>query len=228
MQMLKQDFDLAMPEFDVVLSQDTSSIDVAGIWKTVRQHIKSIKGWEVTEQVTLATLSFTKYLMWKDLVDRTELLKRNSVVAHLIDTPTHSYGGSGSGFIDARTIDQVIDPVDLFAPLSADSSQIAAIVAAQRGADYVLFGPPGTGKSQTIANAITNCLAHGKTVLFVSQKTAALEVVRQRMQAIGLGNYCLEVHSTKAQKSSVLEQLRPPGASAISSPRNTGRPPPAT
>jgi hypothetical protein len=135
------------------------------------------------------------------------LLKRNPVVAHLIDTPTHTYGGSGAGFIDARTIDEVIDPVDLFAPLSADSSQIAAIVAAQRGADYVLFGPPGTGKSQTIANAITNCLAHGKTVLFVSQKTAALEVVRRRMQAIGLGNYCLEVHSTKAQKSSVLEQL---------------------
>jgi very-short-patch-repair endonuclease len=207
LQMLKQDFDLSIPEFDVELPQDVSGIDVAGIWKTVRRHIKSIKGWEVTEQVTLATLSFTKYLMWKDLVDRTDLLKRNPVVAHLIDTPTHTYGGSGAGFIDARTIDEVIDPVDLFAPLSADSSQIAAIVAAQRGADYVLFGPPGTGKSQTIANAITNCLAHGKTVLFVSQKTAALEVVRQRMQAIGLGNYCLEVHSTKAQKSSVLEQL---------------------
>ncbi len=207
MQMLKQDFDLAMPEFDIELPQDASGIDVAGIWKTVRQHVKSIKGWEVTEQVTLATLSFTKYLMWKDLVDRTELLKRNPVVAHLIDTPTHTYGGSGAGFIDARTIDDVIDPVDLFAPLSADSSQVAAIVAAQRGADYVLFGPPGTGKSQTIANAITNCLAHGKTVLFVSQKTAALEVVRQRMQGVGLGNYCLEVHSTKAQKSNVLEQL---------------------
>jgi Protein of unknown function (DUF4011)/REase_MTES_1575/AAA domain/Protein of unknown function (DUF3320) len=207
MQMLKQDFDLAMPEFDIELPQDASGIDVAGIWKTVRQHIKSIKGWEVTEQVTLATLSFTKYLMWKDLVDRTDLLKRNPVVAHLIDTPTHTYSGSGAGFIDARTIDDVIDPVDLFAPLSADSSQVAAIVAAQRGADYVLFGPPGTGKSQTIANAITNCLAHGKTVLFVSQKTAALEVVRQRMQGVGLGNYCLEVHSTKAQKSSVLVQL---------------------
>ena len=70
-------------------------------------------------------------------------------------------------------------------------------------ADYVLFGPPGTDKSQSI----TNCLAHGKTVLFVSQKTAAVEVVRQRMNTIGLGNYCLEVHSTEAQKSSVLEQL---------------------
>jgi very-short-patch-repair endonuclease len=207
LQMLKQDFDLSMPEFDLEVPQDASGVDVAGIWKAVRQHIKSIRGWEVTEKVTLATLSFTKYLMWKDLVDRTDLLKRNKVVAHLIDTPTHTFDGSGAGFIDARTIDQVIDPVDLFVPLSADSSQIAAIVAAERGSDYVLFGPPGTGKSQTIANAITNCIAHGKTVLFVSQKTAALEVVRQRMQAIGLGNYCLEVHSTKAQKSSVLEQL---------------------
>ncbi|KRR22382.1 DUF3320 domain-containing protein [Bradyrhizobium retamae] len=207
LQMLKQDFDLSMPEFDGELQQDATGIDVAGIWKTVRRHIKSIKGWEVTEQVKLATLSFTKYLMWKDLVDRSDLLKRNPVVRHLIDTPTHTYEGSGAGFIDARTIDEIVDPVELFAPLSADSSQIAAVVAAQRGADYVLFGPPGTGKSQTIANAITNCLAHQKTVLFVSQKTAALEVVRQRMQAIGLGNYCLEVHSTKAQKSSVLEQL---------------------
>ena len=206
-QMLKQDFDLSMPEFDGELPQNASGVDVAGIWKTVRHHVKNIKGWEVTEQVVLATLSFTKYLMWKDLVDRTDLLKRNPVVRHLIETPTHSYEGSSAGFIDANTIDQVIDPVDLFAPLSADSSQVAAIVAAQRGADFVLFGPPGTGKSQTIANAITNCLAHDKTVLFVSQKTAALEVVRKRMQGVGLGSYCLEVHSTKAQKSSVLEQL---------------------
>jgi hypothetical protein len=145
--------------------------------------------------------------MWKDLVDREDLLKRNRVVRHLIDTPTHTYEGGSGGFVSPNTIDQVVDPGDLFTPLSADSSQLAAVIAAQRGADFVLFGPPGTGKSQTIANAITNCLAHGKTVLFVSQKTAALEVVRHRMQAIGLGNYCLEVHSTKAQKSSVLEQL---------------------
>ena len=169
--------------------------------------MKHIKGWEVTEQVVLATLSFTKYLMWKDLVDRTDLLKRNPVVRHLIETPTHTYDGGSSCFVAPGAIDHDVDPSDLFTPFSANSSQIAAVVAAQRGADFVLFGPPGTGKSQTIANAITNCLAHGKTILFVSQKTAALEVVRQRMQAIGLGNYCLEVHSTKAQKSSVLEQL---------------------
>lgn len=207
LQMLKQDFDLSIPELEGELPEDATGVDVAGIWKTIRRHIKSIKGWEVTEQVALATLSFTKYLMWKDLVDRTEILKRNSVVRHLIDTPTHAYDGSGAAFVAENTIDQIVDPAELFTPLSADSSQVAAVVAAQRGGDFVLFGPPGTGKSQTIANMITNCLAHQKTVLFVSQKTAALEVVRQRMQAIGLGNYCLEVHSTKAQKSSVLEQL---------------------
>ncbi|WP_271565787.1 DUF3320 domain-containing protein [Bradyrhizobium sp. CCBAU 11386] len=207
LQMLKQDFELSMPEFDGELPQDDAGIDVGGVWKTLRRHVKNIKGWEVTEQAVLSTLSFTKYLMWKDLVDRTEILKRNSVVRHLIDTPTHTYDDSGAAFVAQNTIDEIVDPAELFTPLSADSSQIAAVLAAQRGGDFVLFGPPGTGKSQTIANMITNCLAHQKTVLFVSQKTAALEVVRQRVNAIGLGNYCLEVHSTKAQKSSVLEQL---------------------
>ena len=72
----------------------------------------------------------------------------------------------------------------------------------------MLFGPPGTGKSQTIANIIAQCLAHQRTVLFVSQKTAALEVVQRRLRDIGLGDYCLEVHSTKAQKSEVLGQLK--------------------
>ncbi|WP_144030585.1 hypothetical protein [Bradyrhizobium japonicum] len=84
-----------------------------------------------------------------------------------IDTPTHSYDGSRASFIDARTIDDIIDRIELFAPLSAESSQIAAVVV-QRGAGYVLFGPPGRGKSQTIANAITNSPAHEKTVLLVA------------------------------------------------------------
>lgn len=77
LQMLRFDHGLSMPELDGDLPTDKSGIDLPAIWRIVRQHTKDLKGWEVVEDVVLATLSFTKYLMWKDLVDRTDQLKRN-------------------------------------------------------------------------------------------------------------------------------------------------------
>lgn len=207
LQMLRQHFDLRLPELEGDLPTDGSGLHVARIWQIVRTRIRDLKGWEVTGEVVLATFSFTKYLMWKDLVERIDLLKRHPVVRHLIDTPNHSYGDP-STFPAMDRLDTDYHPKDLFTPLSADSSQLAAVVAAASGKDFVLHGPPGTGKSQTIANMIAQCLAQGRTVLFVSQKTAALEVVQRRLKDIGLGEYCLEVHSTKAQKSAVLGQLK--------------------
>lgn len=207
LEMLREDFRLRMPELEGELPRDTSGIDVDGVFRIVRQHVKELRGWEVEPEVVLSAFSFTKYLMWKDLVDRAELLKRNPVVRHLIDTPKHAYG-DGLPFPEPASLDREHPPETIFAPLSADSSQLSAVLAAAAGRDFVLFGPPGTGKSQTIGNMIAQCLAQGRTVLFVSQKTAALEVVQRRLQEIGLGEYCLEVHSTKAQKSAVLGQLR--------------------
>ncbi len=207
LEMLREDFRLRMPEFEGELPRDASGIDVDAIFRIVRAHVRDLRGWEVVPDVVLSAFSFTKYLMWKDLVDRAELLKRNPVVRHLIDTPKHSYG-DGTPFPEPADLDRAYPPGTVFAPLSADSSQLSAVLAAAQGKDFVLFGPPGTGKSQTIGNMIAQCLAQGRTVLFVSQKTAALEVVQRRLQAIGLGDYCLEVHSTKAQKSAVLGQLR--------------------
>ncbi len=207
LELLRQDFQLRIPELAGDLPTDAAGLDVDRIWRIVRTHVRDLQGWEVTEDVIISTFSFTKYLMWKDLQDRTEILKRNPVVRHLIDTPKNSYG-DGSSFPEPEKLDADYRPADIFAPLSADSSQLAAVLAAQAGKDFVLFGPPGTGKSQTIANIIAQCLAHQKTVLFVSQKTAALEVVQRRLRDIGLGDYCLEVHSTKAQKSEVLGQLK--------------------
>ena len=207
LQMLRQDFDLTIPEFEgPELPMDNSGLDIAQIWRIARKHLVDAKGFEVTEDVVLSTFSFAKYLMWKDLVERTGLLKRNPVVAHLIDTPTAAYG-DGSSLPEERNLDHEAPSKELFIPLPADSSQVAAVVAASRSKDFVLFGPPGTGKSQTIANMITQLLGEGKTVLFVSQKTTALEVVRKRLDRLGLGQFCLEVHSAKAQKSAVLGQL---------------------
>ena len=205
--MLRQDFKLIIPEFTRDLPVDASGLDVAQIWRVAREHLRDVKGFELTEDIVLSNFSFVKYLMWKDLMDRTEVLKRNPVVKHLIDLPKESYGDP-AGMPDEQKLDEEVDPSALFMPLPADSSQTAAVVAAARGLDFVLFGPPGTGKSQTIANMIVQLLADGKTVLFVSQKTTALEVVRKRLNEIGLGSFCLEVHSAKAQKGAVLNQLK--------------------
>lgn len=90
---------------------------------------------------------------------------------------------------------------------NADSSQLRAILAVSRNKDLVLEGPPGTGKSQTITNLIAQALSENKTVLFVAEKMAALEVVYRWLVEAGLGEFCLELHSTKANKRAVMREL---------------------
>jgi len=206
-EMLRQDFKLNLGVADGELPKDDAGLDVAGIWKTVSHAVKDIKGWEVTEDVVLAMFSFAKHLMWKDLTERTEQLRENPVVRHLIDTPRESYP-SHVAFPDLKRLDTDLSPDRTFCPLPADSSQLSAVMAAARGKDFVLVGPPGTGKSQTIANLIAQCLAEDKRVLFVSEKIAALDVVYRRLREVGLGEFCLELHSNKARKLDVLAQLQ--------------------
>ncbi|MEB0137864.1 MULTISPECIES: DUF3320 domain-containing protein [unclassified Undibacterium] len=206
-EMLRQDYELSLSIGEGELPKDKSGLDVSKIWNTVSAAIKNIKGWEVVEDVVLSTFSFAKYLMWKDLTERTEQLKQNAVVRHLIDTPRESYP-RGVPFPNPRYLDREYPPQQTFCPLPADSSQLSAVMAASRGKDFVLIGPPGTGKSQTIANLIAQCLAENKRVLFVSEKIAALDVVYRRLRDVGLGDFCLEMHSSKAKKLDVLNQLK--------------------
>lgn len=206
LELLRQDFALTIPRLEGDLPTDASGIDVAQIWRLVRDAVKEIAGFEVVPDIALGTFSFAKYLMWKDLVDREALLRESPLVRHLIDR-------DGRVQFDAEKLPRVEDldkevaPADLFAPLPADSSQLRAVIASARGQNFVLDGPPGTGKSQTIANMIAHNLALGRRVLFVAEKRAALDVVHRRLTDKGLAPFCLELHSAKATKTAVLKQL---------------------
>ncbi|MDN5537740.1 DUF3320 domain-containing protein [Comamonas sp.] len=206
-EMLRQDFQLNLGIAEGELPRDESGLDIAKVWKAVSIAVKDIKGWEVSEEVVLGTFSFAKYLMWVDLVQRTDQLRQSPVVRHLIDTPRDPFPSS-SVFPSPRMLDKDYGPEETFCPLPSDSSQLSAVMAAARGKDFVLIGPPGTGKSQTISNLIAQCLAEGKRVLFVSEKIAALDVVYRRLREVGLGEFCLELHSSKARKADVLAQLK--------------------
>lgn len=208
LQFLERDFDLELPQFSGELPEDESGIDVPRILNAMRQAVRDVPGMEVIDETALSTFSFAKYLMWKDLVERTEVLRENRVVAHLIDTPDKPFDDGASRKFDETEIDQLFAPADVINLLPADSSQVAASIIAAEGQDFVLVGPPGTGKSQTIANMIANCLGSGKTVLFVAEKTAALNVVYRRLREHGLGAHCIELHSSKSDRRHFLTQLR--------------------
>jgi very-short-patch-repair endonuclease len=206
-QLLKKDFGRDLTYLESDLPEDASGIDVPKVLDQVRRDVREIPGFEVVEESALGTFSFAKYLMWKDLVDRTESLTKNRVVRHLIQDPDQPFETSGPPIPRPFDIDTRYEPKELFHPLPADSSQLAAVMAASEGKDYVLVGPPGTGKSQTIANIVAQCLAVGKTVLFVAEKTAALDVVYRRLRQHGLGDCCVELHSNKAERRRFLDQL---------------------
>ena len=163
-------------------------------------------GWTVSRDIVLALFSFAKIPLYQDLLQNEETIGSHSMVRSL------ALGKSLLGDQEIRlptpdTVEEAMDPADSFQILLADSSQQAAILAARNGVSFVLQGPPGTGKSQTIANMIAECLARGKRVLFVSEKIAALNVVKRRLDKAGLGPFCLEVHSRKANKRDIVRSL---------------------
>lgn len=207
LQFLEAEFDLRLPQFSGDLPIDDKGVDVPRLLTLMRQAVRDVPGMEVVDETALSTFSFAKFLMWKDLVERTDALRENRVVRHLIDTPEKAFAGSSEPFADEANLDRR-PPGDVVSLLPADSSQTAASLAAAEGRDFVIIGPPGTGKSQTIANMIANCLASGKSVLFVAEKTAALDVVYRRLREHGLGDHCIELHSSKADRRSFLGQLK--------------------
>ena len=192
-------------EVDAEVSS-SSSTALTDYLKRVAALVASIPRWEVVKEVALGVFNFQKLAMWEDLTKNAERIMAHEL-CRAIAGDTSAMVGPPPGLLEAKDLDEEIPPAAVTHILDADSSQHEAIEAIKRGANVVIDGPPGTGKSQTIANVIAELLASGKTALFVSEKTAALHVVSRRLKERGLGDFCLELHSNKASKQEVAKEL---------------------
>ena len=173
----------------------------------VRRAVSRMDGWNVNTDVALGFFSFTKFVMYNDLnpeawEDNVDLTKNELIQA--IFNPAKN---DQEAFRE-EDIDTQLEYQNMYQVLDADSSQIAAIQDVKAGRNLVVEGPPGTGKSQTIVNLIAELLAEGKSVLFVSEKMAALDVVKDRLTGVGLGKFVLELHSHKTRRKKFLKDLQ--------------------
>lgn len=189
---LIQDFRLTLPIWE---ESDTPSSFIAKVANIISIHRK----WRVVPRIVISNFAFPRLALYEDL-DETKWAHEHS--NELVDHPLISLllgGFEREPNNDHNEIveDKIGKPIEGVV-FSADSSQLEAIRRITSGESLVIEGPPGTGKSQTIANIITTAMARGKTVLFIADKKAAIDVVEQRLESAGLGSYCLNLHEGSA------------------------------
>lgn len=199
---LKRSFGLKLSPLPEV-SEDFALEDY---FAEVQQLISNEVRWRVTNEIYLGLFSFQKFVMYRDLEINEQVFAEHPVIAALCLGQSARLGPLPDELLNAK-LDEILPPETTDHVLDADSSQQRAMLAVRRGRDLVLEGPPGTGKSQTIANLIADALAGGKRVLFVSEKMAALDVVHNRLTTLNLDDFCLELHSHKTNKKIVHEEL---------------------
>lgn len=197
MEFLKQNYDLQIYGLNPPPT-DECGLDLPKIFAIIRHAVMNLSMWDVVEAGFIGNFSFSQFVMWNDIHSRSDFLENNKIVHSLM---------SGGVEWDCR-IPESVDTEEAYLPVPVDASQLRAINMAAAGVSFVLHGPPGTGKSQTITGMVANALTKGKTVLFVAEKKAALEVVQKRLASLGIQDFCLELHSNKVTKRAVLDQLR--------------------
>ena len=198
---LKNDYKIDLPS----LPEDWENQTLQDYFNTLNQAVAQM-GWKVEASVDLGLFSFQKLVIYKDLEANAALVTQHPIIRAIAGIKEDNL--ILSGLPDEKDVDKIELPAKTYQVLDADSSQRVSIEYALRGQSFVMKGPPGTGKSQTIANIIAECIANGKSVLFVSDKMAALEVVYKRLSEVGLAHFCLELHSSKANKQQVVAELK--------------------
>lgn len=200
LEMLRRDFGIDIGGLDP-LPLDKRGIDTRIVFNTFKHKIIGQAQWEVLEVACLGIFSFSQFVMWNDIHSHETELRRSPIVSSLLD-------GHLTWNAQPMVMPNKIEQEDTLLTVEADASQLFAIKEAVTDKSFVLHGPPGTGKSQVITGIIANALMHDKRVLFVSEKAAALNVVEKRLNKLGIGKVCIELHSNKANKAHVLDQLQ--------------------
>lgn len=202
---LMVDFNISIPDFP-----EAEEFDVDLYLKVIQEKVKHLERWKVEDNaIELGFFSFGKFMIYHDL-DSSKWPDERKPYNHPILQSLFSGGfrEPQPTATEAHHLDEETNSNDLFHVVDADSSQVLAMLAVHEGRNMVIQGPPGTGKSQTITNIIANAIGHGKKVLFVAEKMAALEVVKRRLDSINLGEACLELHSHKANKRILHDELK--------------------
>ncbi len=201
---LKADFGIEMPAFP-----EEEKFNLTKYFEAIAVVTQRAKNWQILPNaMTLGFFSFAKFLMYRDLDPdnwpESESLLRQRLITGLLQD---GFPRAESILSDDAEIDELIPTSRLDHVVDADGSQTLAIESVRQGISLVIQGPPGTGKSQSITNIIATAVLDGKKVLFVAEKLAALEVVKRRLEREGLGAICLELHSNKANKRAVIEEV---------------------
>src|SRR4051794_7839507 len=184
---------------------DGAGVDLDAALEAMRTALVGYRlPYRVEPTADLAILQFAKYRLWKDLDEHWARFAGNALVQHLVYEPNEPFVDPTYDTAGHTDLDELAAQL----PVPADASQLRAIAEATAGRTFVLEGPPGTGKSQTITNLLTRAVADGKRVLFVAEKRAALDVVARRLDAVGMGPFALDLHDKGSRASVVRAQIR--------------------
>lgn len=181
--------------------------DLEPAFEMLRARCGVIPEFAIQRSFVLGNFSFQKMAMVQDLRLYPEGLAAHDLIAGIAQDAEAAAAARGDRTdVDPAEIDRQ-SPDQEFLILDADSTQQRAIACALSGQNGVISGPPGTGKSQTIANLIAETAARGQRVLFVAEKRAALEAVYKRLDQKGLGHLCLDLHGAGISRAKVIERI---------------------